>query len=81
LIETKLIIWDEAPMVNRLCFEALDRTLRYVIRAESEQNALKPFGGKGIVLGGDFRQILLVVKNGSRLQSLKTYREYEIKES
>ena len=26
--ETKLIIWDEAPMVNRLCFEAFDRTLR-----------------------------------------------------
>ena len=28
LIETKLIIWDEAPMINMLCFEALDRTLR-----------------------------------------------------
>ena len=26
--EAKLIIWDEAPMVNRLCFEAFDRTLR-----------------------------------------------------
>ena len=26
--DTKLIIWDEAPMVNRLCFEAFDRTLR-----------------------------------------------------
>jgi len=24
LIETKLIIWDEAPMINRLCFEVLD---------------------------------------------------------
>jgi len=35
------------------------------MRAESEENALKPFGGKIIVLGGEFRQILPVVKNGS----------------
>ncbi|KAG5017275.1 hypothetical protein JHK85_023411 [Glycine max] len=28
LIETKLIIWDEAPMMNRYCFKVLDRTLR-----------------------------------------------------
>jgi len=29
LIElTSLIIWDEALMANRKCFEALDRTLR-----------------------------------------------------
>nr|GEW39313.1 hypothetical protein [Tanacetum cinerariifolium] len=27
----KLIIWDEAPMTNNLCFEALDRTLRDVL--------------------------------------------------
>nr|GEW36966.1 hypothetical protein [Tanacetum cinerariifolium] len=26
--ETKLIIWDEAPMINRLAFEAFDRTPR-----------------------------------------------------
>ncbi|GJX17321.1 hypothetical protein Tco_0218153 [Tanacetum coccineum] len=25
---TKLIIWDEAPMVNRHCYEAFDRTMR-----------------------------------------------------
>jgi ATP-dependent DNA helicase PIF1 len=24
----KLIIWDEAPMAHKLCFEALDRTLK-----------------------------------------------------
>ncbi|XP_028784301.1 uncharacterized protein LOC114740311 [Neltuma alba] len=27
LIQASLIIWDEAPMANRHCFEALDRTL------------------------------------------------------
>ena len=28
LQETRLIIWDEAPMTHRHCFEALDRTLQ-----------------------------------------------------
>jgi len=76
LIETKLIIWDEAPMINTLCFEALDRTLRDIMRAESEENALKPFCGKVIVLGGDFRQILPVVKNGSRYDIVKATVNY-----
>jgi len=58
-------------MINRLCFEALDRTLRDVMRVESEENALKPFGGKVIVLGGDFRQILPVVKNASKYDIVK----------
>ncbi|XP_073265278.1 uncharacterized protein [Populus alba] len=29
---TSLIVWDEAPMNNRFCFEALDRSLRDVLR-------------------------------------------------
>jgi len=44
LIATKLIIWDETPMINRFYFEALNRT--GVMRVVSEENALKPFGGK-----------------------------------
>ncbi|XP_012857530.1 PREDICTED: ATP-dependent DNA helicase RRM3-like [Erythranthe guttata] len=60
LIEAKLIIWDEAPMIHRFCFEALDRTMRSILNSE------KPFGGKVIVLGGDFRQILPVVLKASR---------------
>ena len=76
LIETKLIIWNEAPMINRFCFEALDKTLRDVMRAVSEENTLKPFRGKVIVLGGDFRQILPVVKNGSRYDIVKTTVNY-----
>ncbi|GKA41917.1 DNA helicase [Tanacetum coccineum] len=57
LIETDLIIWDEAPMNNRRCFEALDRTLRDLMNAPEIV-----FGGKTVVLGGDFRQTLLVKK-------------------
>ena len=66
LMEAKLIIWDEAPMMNKLCFQAFDRTLRDIMRATNQHNADKPFGGKVVVLGDDFRQILPVVRKGSR---------------
>ena len=46
LIETSLIIWDEAPMNDRRCFETLDRTLRDILDAP---NVI--FGGKTVVLG------------------------------
>ena len=36
----------------------------YVLRDENEENGHKPFGGKVIVLGAHFRQILFVVNNG-----------------
>jgi ATP-dependent DNA helicase PIF1 len=64
LKQTKLIIWDEAPMAHRFTFEALERTLRDVM--SSYKNSDTIFGGKVIVFGGDFRQILLVVPRGSR---------------
>ncbi|XP_057425596.1 uncharacterized protein LOC130718957 [Lotus japonicus] len=67
----RLIIWDEAPMLNKFCFEALDRTLRDLMRARDESNADKPFGGKVVVLGGDFRQILPVIPKGSRQDIVK----------
>ncbi|XP_057455107.1 uncharacterized protein LOC130746488 isoform X2 [Lotus japonicus] len=66
LQHASLIIWDEAPMMNRYCFEALDRTLRDLMSIQDKGNAGKPFGGKVVVLGGDFRQILPVIKKGSR---------------
>jgi len=53
-------------MMNKLCFQAFDRTLREIIRARNEDNADKPFGGKVVVLDGDFRQILPIVRKGSR---------------
>jgi hypothetical protein len=56
-----LFIWDEAPMMNRYCFEAFDRTMRDIMGKVHESNRDKPFGGKVVVLGGDFRQILPVV--------------------
>lgn len=66
ILQTKLIIWDEAPMLNKFCFEAVDRTMRDVMRIEDEENLHRPFGGKVVVFGGDFRQILPVIRKGSR---------------
>ncbi len=59
-----LIIWDEAPMMHRRAFEAVDRTLRDLMQLDDAQATEKIFGGKIMVLGGDFRQILPIVPKG-----------------
>ncbi|CAN1801729.1 ATP-dependent DNA helicase PIF1 [Linum perenne] len=64
--QTSLIIWDEAPMAHKYCMEALDRTLRDLRQGHSTNNEELPFGGISVVFGGDFRQILPVIKKGSR---------------
>ncbi|XP_022041801.2 ATP-dependent DNA helicase pif1-like [Helianthus annuus] len=61
LTETTLIIWDEAPMNDRRCFEPLDRTLRDLLNRPHQ-----PFGGQSILLGGDFRQTLPVIPKASK---------------
>ncbi|XP_076883267.1 uncharacterized protein LOC143531983 [Bidens hawaiensis] len=64
--QTDLIIWDEAPMIHKHAFEALDRSLKDVLKGVNRDSTRKPFGGKVVVFGGDFRQILPVIQNGSR---------------
>ncbi|CAA0808022.1 Unknown protein [Striga hermonthica] len=66
IIRCRLIIWDEAPMMNKYCFEAVNKTLKSVMQYVHPSNAFKSFGGKTVVFGGDFRQILPVVPKGSR---------------
>ncbi|KAM3360262.1 ATP-dependent DNA helicase PIF1-like [Capsicum galapagoense] len=66
IIKMKLIIYDEAPMMHKYCFEDLDKTLRDILRFENTSNLDRSFGGKTVVLGGDFRQILLVITKGTR---------------
>ncbi|XP_035842021.1 uncharacterized protein LOC110923632 [Helianthus annuus] len=68
LKESKLIIWDEAPMVHKHAFEALDRTMKDILSSSTNNSSELPFGGKVIVFGGDFRQILPVIPNGTRQQ-------------
>jgi hypothetical protein len=57
--QMKLILWDEAPMTNKLAFEMVDRTLRDL----TDRN--EPFGGIVFVMSGDFCQVLPVIPRGS----------------
>ncbi|XP_037457313.1 uncharacterized protein LOC119328431 isoform X1 [Triticum dicoccoides] len=68
MMVASLVIWDEALMTHRKCFEAVDRTLRDVLSVGNPDLADVPFGGIVMVLGGDLRQILLVVEGGTRPQ-------------
>ena len=62
LREASLIIWDEVAMTRRQAVETLDRLLRDITGCDL------PFGGKVMVFGGDFRQVLPVVPRGIRAQ-------------
>ena len=55
LWQTDVFIWDEAPMVPRYALEIMDRTLKDIM-----SNDLL-FGGKIVILGGDFRQLLPIL--------------------
>ena len=62
--QADLVIWDEAPMQHRHNMETVDRTLKDL------RNSDKAFGGVTFVFGGDFQQILPVIVNSSRGQTV-----------
>lgn len=70
--KTSLIIWNEAPVNHRYCFEALDRTLRDILSKRRQNADSKQFGGMTVVLDGDFRQTLLVLQNATKRQILRS---------
>ena len=61
--DAKGIVIDEVTSLHRYLFEALDRLLRDIM-----QEPDKPFGGKLIIMSGDWQQGLPVVPGGSRAQ-------------
>lgn len=63
----KVIIWDEAPMCHWHILHALHRSLNDVMALHEEL----PFGGKVVVLAGDFRQLLPVIKKAKRPELVK----------
>tara|TARA_B110001452_G_scaffold118768_1_gene98544 strand:+ start:1079 stop:4696 length:3618 start_codon:yes stop_codon:yes gene_type:complete len=67
----RLLLWDEGAMGNRYHLEALDRTLRDLMKMIDPRLEYEPFGGKVIVVAGDFRQTLPVVPRASKPQILQ----------
>ena len=55
-----MFIWDEAPMAPRYALEIMDRALKDIM-----SNDLL-FGGKIVILGGDFRQLLPILPRSIR---------------
>ena len=59
-------IFDEASMIPKHALQAIDRLLQDVC------NNKNPFAGKVIILGGDFRQTLPIVKRGKATQVVES---------
>lgn len=51
-------------MINKICFEGFDRSFKFYVSNQNSES--QPFGGKIVVFGGDFRQMLPVIPKGTR---------------
>ena len=60
LKEADVVIWNEISMVPKFSLEAVDLALQDLMC-----NAIL-FGGKVVILGGDFRQALSIIEHGSK---------------
>jgi hypothetical protein len=70
LRDSKLIIWEESAMAPTYAVNAVDNLLKDFMLNE------KPFGRKVMLLGGDFRQCLPVVKHGNSFKVVQTSIKY-----
>ncbi|XP_062103729.1 uncharacterized protein LOC133814833 [Humulus lupulus] len=62
----KLIIWDETSMTRKQHIEALNKMLQDINDSDVA------FGGKVVVFGGDFQQVLPVVRKGTRQEQVNS---------
>ncbi|KHN76123.1 ATP-dependent DNA helicase PIF1, partial [Toxocara canis] len=60
--QAPLIIWDEACTQKRYALEAVERLLRDIAVGDRKS---EPFGGHVMLLGGDWRQMLPIVEDGT----------------
>lgn len=67
----KIIIIDEASMVPAAAVDCIDRLLKDIMKCENPFNGHRPMGGKIILFGGDFRQVLPVVPMQGKVQILE----------
>ena len=65
--QARHLLIDETTLLHQLYLEALDRTLRDLMNKPKT-----PFGGKIIILAGDFRQCLPVVPGANRATIVDT---------
>ena len=54
--KSDVLVLDEVAMMNRVDLERIERSLRLLMKND------KPFGGKFVILSGDFKQVLPVEK-------------------
>ncbi|GBL82846.1 hypothetical protein AVEN_6545-1 [Araneus ventricosus] len=67
LRQAVLIIIDEITMLTKDGLRCIDSLLRDLM------NKVKPFGGKVIIIGGDFRQTLPVVRRVTRADVIESW--------
>nr|GEU70923.1 ATP-dependent DNA helicase PIF1-like [Tanacetum cinerariifolium] len=67
LYKIEIILSNYGPMNDRHCFEALNRSLRDIVDKLSSL-----FGGKLVLLGGDFWQTLPVKKGASKIEVISS---------
>ncbi|XP_073427380.1 ATP-dependent DNA helicase PIF1-like [Dendrobates tinctorius] len=66
LNNANLLILDECTMAPKYALTLIDRLLHEVMTTNVGEKNEIPFGGKDFVIGGDFRQCLPVIPNGTR---------------
>lgn len=70
LRDSTVIVIDEASMIPGLALYCIDRLLRDITQLQ------EPFGGKIIVFGGDFRQVLPVVPHSGKVKTIEACLKY-----
>ena len=63
LSDISLGIIDEGPMLNKLCLEALDWSMKDLVPAQDRH---EKFGGKVMLVSSDFQQLLPVLEKANR---------------
>ena len=66
LRDAQVIVMDEATMGHKHVYRVVDALLRDIMGAVDSALESVPFGGKVMVLAGDWRQLPPVVRHGSR---------------
>lgn len=64
IFDAKLILIDEITMATNIALDAIDKCCQDIMNNEI------PFRGKTILIGGDFRQCLPVVRKGNKCKIL-----------